>query len=76
MYRGLPSADRGRLPVAAAASEQVLCLPIHPGLADEDVQRVVGVVLQAARLNAVAVGAACPAADAAPHAATLLPLAA
>lgn len=76
MYRGLPSADRGRLPVAAAASEEVLCLPIHPGLADEDVQRVVGVVLQAARLNAVAVGAACPAADAAPHAATLLPLAA
>lgn len=48
MYRGLPSADRRRLPVAAAASAQVLCLPIYPALSDEDVDRVAAIVLQAA----------------------------
>ncbi len=32
MYRGLPSAQREYLPVAAAAAEQVLCLPIYPDL--------------------------------------------
>lgn len=48
MYRGLPSADRQRLPVAAAASEQVLCLPIYPALADGDVYRIAQVILEAA----------------------------
>lgn len=32
MYRGLPSADLGRLPIAKAASRQILCLPIYPDL--------------------------------------------
>jgi dTDP-4-amino-4,6-dideoxygalactose transaminase len=32
MYRGLPSSHRENLPVATAASEQVLCLPIYPDL--------------------------------------------
>ena len=32
MYRGLPSAHRENLPVATAASEQILCLPIYPEL--------------------------------------------
>jgi len=32
MYRGLPSAHRDNLPVAAAAAEHVLCLPIYPDL--------------------------------------------
>lgn len=32
MYRGLPSAHRDNLPVATAASSQVLCLPIYPDL--------------------------------------------
>lgn len=48
MYRGLPSADRSRLGAAAAASAQVLCLPIFPTLAEDDVQRVAGIVLKAA----------------------------
>jgi dTDP-4-amino-4,6-dideoxygalactose transaminase len=48
MYRGLPSADPAKLPVARAASEQVLCLPIYPALTDEDVQRVAGIVRAAA----------------------------
>ena len=32
MYRGLPSASRDNLPVATAAAQQVLCLPIYPTL--------------------------------------------
>jgi dTDP-4-amino-4,6-dideoxygalactose transaminase len=32
MYRGLPSAQRENLPVATAAAQQVLCLPIYPDL--------------------------------------------
>lgn len=32
MYRGLSSAHRENLPVAAAAAERVLCLPIYPDL--------------------------------------------
>jgi dTDP-4-amino-4,6-dideoxygalactose transaminase len=32
MYRGLPSANREHLPVATAAAQKVLCLPIYPDL--------------------------------------------
>ena len=32
MYRGLPSAHKENLPVATATAQQVLCLPIYPGL--------------------------------------------
>ena len=44
MYRGLPSAQRGNLPVAADAAEKVLCLPIYPALTVEDQQRVIDAV--------------------------------
>lgn len=42
MYRGFPSAIRENLPVAADAARRVLCLPIYPGLTDQDVDRVAG----------------------------------
>ncbi|HVX57328.1 MAG TPA: DegT/DnrJ/EryC1/StrS family aminotransferase, partial [Candidatus Saccharimonadales bacterium] len=45
MYRGLSSAGRGNLAVAAAAADKVLCLPIYPALTDADVQRVVSIVI-------------------------------
>lgn len=32
MYRGLPSANKGNLPTATIAAQQVLCLPIYPDL--------------------------------------------
>jgi dTDP-4-amino-4,6-dideoxygalactose transaminase len=32
MYRGLPSAHRDNLPVAANAADRILCLPIYPDL--------------------------------------------
>ena len=36
MYRGLPSAAPGNLPVATQAAQRVLCLPIHADLLPED----------------------------------------
>ena len=44
MYRGMPSAKRENLPVAGAAAQQVLCLPIHPGLDDREVERIAWIV--------------------------------
>jgi dTDP-4-amino-4,6-dideoxygalactose transaminase len=44
MYRGLPSAARANLPVAAAAAEKVLCLPIYPDLSRSDQDRIVSII--------------------------------
>lgn len=44
MYRGLPSAERRNLPVAVAAAEKVLCLPIYPNLSADDQARVIGAI--------------------------------
>ena len=41
MYRSMPSAQRDNLPVAADASEKVLCLPIYPNLQPQEQQRVI-----------------------------------
>ena len=43
-YRGLDSARPENLPVAHRIAEQVICLPMHHLLADEDVERVLDVV--------------------------------
>ena len=44
LYRGMPSAQRGNLPVATDASAKVICLPIYPALNAQDVERVVSLV--------------------------------
>ncbi len=44
MYRGLPSATEGNLPVAARIARQVICLPIYPHLALDDVDRIGAIV--------------------------------
>lgn len=44
-YRGLPSARRDNLPVANKMSDEVICLPIHHGLSDKDVERVIEVII-------------------------------
>lgn len=44
MYSHLPSADLVNLPNAVEAAQQILCLPIYPDLADEDVERIVSMV--------------------------------
>jgi dTDP-4-amino-4,6-dideoxygalactose transaminase len=44
MYRGLPSAAPANLPVASRVAQQVICLPIYPALALEDVDRVTSLI--------------------------------
>ncbi|WP_322090257.1 DegT/DnrJ/EryC1/StrS family aminotransferase [Burkholderia cenocepacia] len=46
MYRGLPSANRANLPVAAEAARKVLCLPMYPMLTEHDLRRIVDVIRQ------------------------------
>jgi dTDP-4-amino-4,6-dideoxygalactose transaminase len=40
MYRGLPSAAPGNLPVATRAAREVICLPIYPALDEASVDRI------------------------------------
>ena len=40
MYRGLPSAHPDNLPVAVAAAEKILCLPIYPNLDDRQIDTI------------------------------------
>lgn len=44
MYRSMPSAQRGNLPVAADAAAKVLCLPIYPDLLPQEQQRVIDII--------------------------------
>jgi dTDP-4-amino-4,6-dideoxygalactose transaminase len=44
MYRGMPSAAPSRLPVATEAAQQILCLPIYPGLGEDDQARIIDLV--------------------------------
>lgn len=44
MYRGMPSANPANLPVATAAAQQVICLPIYPNLKPEQLEAVVKVI--------------------------------
>lgn len=47
MYRGLASAHRSNLPVAASASDKILCLPIYPALQSQEQQRVIDIIQRA-----------------------------
>jgi dTDP-4-amino-4,6-dideoxygalactose transaminase len=44
MYRGLPSASRSNLPVAAKTASQVLCLPIYPDLEHSDLEKITSLI--------------------------------
>jgi dTDP-4-amino-4,6-dideoxygalactose transaminase len=44
MYRGMPSAQRGNLPVAADAAAKVLCLPIYTALQPQEQERVIDII--------------------------------
>lgn len=44
MYRGLPSAAPSNLPVATAAAQKVLCLPIYPNLSVDAQKRVIDLI--------------------------------
>lgn len=41
-YRSLPSAGAENLPVATKVANEVICLPMHHELSDEDINRVLG----------------------------------
>jgi dTDP-4-amino-4,6-dideoxygalactose transaminase len=43
-YRGLESANLDNLPVANKIAEEVICLPIHHLLSEEDVERVLNCI--------------------------------
>ena len=45
MYRGLPSAHRDNLPVASAAAQKILCLPIYPALENAQVEDIVQLIV-------------------------------
>lgn len=47
MYHDHSSAAPGNLPVARAIAQQVLCLPIYPGLSSADVESVVALIATA-----------------------------
>lgn len=40
MYRGLPSASPVGLPVATRAAQEVICLPIYPGLTETQIRHI------------------------------------
>ena len=45
-YRGLPSAATENLPVATRLANEVICLPMHHELSNEDVERVLNCILK------------------------------
>jgi dTDP-4-amino-4,6-dideoxygalactose transaminase len=45
-YRGLESATKENLPVATKMAEQVICLPMHHALSDEDIERVINSIVR------------------------------
>ncbi|KES25759.1 MULTISPECIES: DegT/DnrJ/EryC1/StrS aminotransferase family protein [Pseudomonas] len=52
MYRGLPSAEAARLPVARDVSQKVLCLPIYPDLSEAEVDAICAVIHDVSRPTA------------------------
>ncbi|WP_304511318.1 DegT/DnrJ/EryC1/StrS aminotransferase family protein [Desulfopila sp. IMCC35008] len=53
MYRGLQSANRANLPVAASIAEQVICLPIYPNLVESDQSQICDFIAAAHEENVV-----------------------
>ncbi|MBO6254341.1 MAG: DegT/DnrJ/EryC1/StrS family aminotransferase, partial [Bacteroidaceae bacterium] len=45
-YRGLPSAAPENLPVATKIANEVICLPMHHDLSEEDINRVLELVVK------------------------------
>lgn len=45
-YRGLPSAGKDNLPNAYKMAEEVICLPMHHLLSEDDINRVINVIVK------------------------------
>lgn len=48
MYTAMPGAGPDRLPVATQVAREILCLPMHASLSDEDIERVLHAIRSAA----------------------------
>ena len=44
-YRGLPSATPENLPVATEMAREVICLPMHHALSEEDIERILNCII-------------------------------
>lgn len=45
MYRGLPSAHRDNLPVAAEIALKILCLPMYADLTSDEIERITSMII-------------------------------
>lgn len=45
-YKGLPSASKANLPVATRMAQEVICLPMHHALSDEDIEKTLNKILR------------------------------
>jgi len=45
-YRGLPSSNKENLPLGNKMAEEVLCLPMHHALSEEDINRVLNLIIR------------------------------
>ncbi len=45
-YRGLPSANKENLPVATKMANEVICLPMHHTLSEEDIERIISCIIK------------------------------
>ena len=45
-YRGLPSAAPVNLPVATRLANEVICLPMHHSLNDDDISRILSIIIK------------------------------
>ena len=45
-YRGLPSATKENLPGATKMAEEVICLPMHHALTEENVNKVIDCIVR------------------------------
>lgn len=45
-YRGLPSAAPSNFPVATRIANEVICLPMHHELSDEDIARILACIVK------------------------------
>lgn len=44
-YRGLSSANKENLPIGNKMADEVLCLPIHHALSDNDINRIISLII-------------------------------
>lgn len=45
-YRGLPTARKENLPLGNKMADEVLCLPMHHALTDEDIKRILNLIVK------------------------------